>query len=172
MSDALFQKEVKITKVSTINSQVAQGLSDPTRIKILEMLGQKAMTAEEIAKSLDSSGNKKATTTVRHHLEILKGAGLIAPAKMVEVRGAVMKYYSATMRVYNCEAPSDLEKKADKLVDELAGKIAKILKSVHADKRFASIKNEKCHGFLAAEILNLALARATESQQYKELLKQ
>jgi DNA-binding transcriptional ArsR family regulator len=172
MSDALFQKEVKITKVSTINSLVAQGLSDPTRIKILEMLGQKAMTAEEIAKSLDSSGNKKATTTVRHHLEILKEAGLIAPAKMVEVRGAVMKYYSATMRVYNCEAPSDLEKKAGKLVDELAGKLAKILKSVHTDKRFASIRNEKCHGFLAAEILNLALARATESQQYKELLKQ
>ncbi len=172
MSDALFQKEIRIRKVSTLDSASAQGLADPTRIRMLDMLGRKPMTAEEIAKALDGSGHKKATTTVRHHLEMLKQAGLVETARMVEVRGAVMKYYSATIKVYDCEASKDLEKKTDKLIDDVGNKLLKILKGIHGDKRFAPLvgKNDKCTAFLAAEILNSALARAVESKEYREIL--
>ena len=144
----------------------AQGLGDPARIRILEVLAQKPMAADEIAKALGSSGFKKATTTIRHHLDTLKEAGLIEVAKMVEVRGAVMKYYSPTLRVYTCEPPTDLDTKATKLIDDASSKMAKILAGIQADKRFAALdKDGKCREFIALEIVNAALAKVTERKE-------
>jgi DNA-binding transcriptional ArsR family regulator len=163
MPGTLLQKDVKIKRVTTLNHVAAQGLGDPARIKIMEVLAQKPMAADEIAKALGSSGFKKATTTIRHHLDTLKEAGLIEVAKMVEVRGAVMKYYSPTLKVYTCEPPADLDSKAGKLVDDTSAKLVKILSGIQADKRFAALdKDGKCKEFLALEIVNAALAKATE----------
>ncbi|AIC14714.1 putative transcriptional regulator, ArsR family [Nitrososphaera viennensis EN76] len=170
MADALFQKDVRVRRVTTLNHAAAQGLSDPARMRILELVSHKPMNAEEIAKALGNAGVKKATTTVRHHLDALKEAGLIEAARMVEVRGAVMKYYSATLRVFDCQAPADLDSKALRLIDDVSGKLAKVLKSVHEDKRFLALdKDGKCREFLALEIINAALARAMERPEYKEL---
>jgi DNA-binding transcriptional ArsR family regulator len=169
MPDALFQKDVKVRRVTTLNHVAAQGLSDPARIKILELLSHKPMNAEEIAKALGSAGIKKATTTVRHHLDTLKEAGLIEPARIVEVRGAVMKYYSATLKVFDCQAPADLDIRALRLIDDTSNKLAKVLKSVHDDKRFLALdKDGKCRGFLVLEIINAALAKAMERPESKE----
>jgi DNA-binding transcriptional ArsR family regulator len=169
MPDALFQKDVKVRRVTTLNHVAAQGLSDPARIKILELLSHKPMNAEEIAKALGSAGIKKATTTVRHHLDTLKEAGLIEPARIVEVRGAVMKYYSATLKVFDCQAPADLDIRALRLIDDTSNKLAKVLKSVHDDKRFLALdKDGKCRDFLALEIINAALAKAMERPESKE----
>lgn len=166
MAGSIFQKEIKIRRVTTLNHIAAQGLSDPIRLRILEILSGKPMSAEEIAKALGSSGHKKATTTVRHHLDTLKEAGLMEAARMVEVRGAVMKYYSATLKVYTCEAPADMDSKAAKLVDDVSTKLAKILKGVQEDKRFSTLdKDGKCKEFLALEIVNAALARAIERKE-------
>lgn len=169
MTDALFQKDVKVRRVTTLSHAAAQGLSDPARMKILELLSRKPMSAEEIAKALGSSGVKKATTTVRHHLDILKEAGLIEAARMVEVRGAVRKYYSATLRVFDCQAPADLDSKASRLIDDTSGKLAKVLKSVHDDRRFLALadKDGKCKEFLALEIISAALAKAVERPEFK-----
>lgn len=146
-----------------MSHKAAQGLGDPARIRILEVLGQKSMAADEIAKALGKSGFKKATTTIRHHLETLKETGLIEVAKMVQVRGAVMKYYSPTLKVYVCDAPADLDAKAAKLIDDTSGKLAKILSGIQGDKRFAALdKDGKCREFLTLEIMNAALAKATE----------
>jgi hypothetical protein len=85
---------------------------------------------------------------------------------MVEVRGAVMKYYSPTLRVYTCEPPADLDGKAAKLVDDVSSKLAKILSGIQADKRFAALdKDNKCKEFLALEIINAALAKATDRKE-------
>ena len=166
MPGTLFQKDIKARRVTTMGHVAAQGLGDPARIRILEVLGQKPMAAEEIAKALGSSGFKKATTTIRHHLDTLKEAGLIEVAKMVEVRGAVMKYYSPTLKVYTCEPPAGLDTMAAKLVDDTSIKLAKILSSIQSDKRFAVLdKDGKCREFLALEIVNAALAKATERKE-------
>ncbi len=165
MSETLLQKEVKIRRITTLGHQAAQGLGDPTRLRILEVLAHKPMTAEEISKALAGSGMKKATTTIRHHLDTLKRAGLIETAKMVEVRGAVMKYYSATVKAYNCSAPTDLDIKAARTINDASIRIAKVLNGVYSDKRFAALaeKEGKCKEFLAAEIMNAALARVMET---------
>ncbi len=162
MSETLLQKEVKVRRITTMGHQAAQGLGDPARLRILELLANKPMTAEEIAKSLAVSGMKKATTTIRHHLDTLKRAGLIETAKMVEVRGAVMKYYSATVKAYSCSAPADLDAKAAKTINDVSVRITKVLNNIYSDKRFITLaeKEGKCKEFLAADIMNAALARA------------
>jgi DNA-binding transcriptional ArsR family regulator len=178
MAETLFQKEVKIKRVTTIGYSAAQALNDPVRIKILEILSHKQMSADEVAKALGSSGYKKATTTVRHHLDTLKSSGLVEATKMVEVRGAVMKYYAPTLRAFSYDTP-DLDKHA-KLVEDAGTRLLKVLKGIIDDKKFASAFNGKdtcsqCKGdhyreYVALEILNAALARAMERKEYAELM--
>jgi DNA-binding transcriptional ArsR family regulator len=178
MAETLFQKEVKIKRVTTLGYSAAQALNDPVRIKILEILSHKQMSADEVAKALGSSGYKKATTTVRHHLDTLKNAGLIEATKMVEVRGAVMKYYAPTLRAFSYDAP-DLEKHT-KLVEDAGTKLLKVLKSVLEDKKFvaafackdacAQCKGDHYREYAALEILNAALARTMDRKEYAEMI--
>jgi DNA-binding transcriptional ArsR family regulator len=178
MAETLFQKDVRIKRVTTLGHSAAQALNDPVRIKILEILSHKQMSADEIAKALGSSGYTKATTTVRHHLDTLKSAGLIQATKMVEVRGAVMKYYSPTLRAFSYDA-LDLEKYA-KLVDDTGTKLLKILKGILEDKKFVAAFAGKdacsqCKGdhykeYAALEMLNAALAKTMERKEYEEMI--
>ena len=178
MVETLFQKDVRIKRITTLGYAAAQALNDPVRIKILEILSHNQMSADGIAKTLGSSGYKKATTTIRHHLDILKGAGLIEAARMVEVRGAVMKYYAPTIRAFGYESP-DFDKHL-KLIEDSGAKMLKILKIVLNDKKFASAfagksscsqcKADHFKEFAALEILNASLAKAMEREEYLELL--
>ena len=177
MAETLFHKEVRIRRVTTLGYSAAQALNDPVRIKILEILSHKQMSADEITKVLGSSGYKKATTTIRHHLDTLKGAGLIEAARMIEVRGAVMKYYAPTLRAFSYTTP-DLEKHT-KLVDDIGTKLLKVLKSIIEDKKFtASFAGKdacnQCKGdhykeYVALDILNAALAKTMERKEYREM---
>ena len=178
MPETLLQKDVRLKRFTTVGYAVAQALNDPVRLKILEILSHKQMSAEEVVKALSSSGFKKATTTIRHHLETLKCAGLIQPTKMIEVRGAVMKYYSATMRAYSYEVPVDIETRYSKLIDETSNKMLKVLKSVHQNKKFLSAmdgknkcnlcKNDHYAEFVALDIVNISIAKAMQRKEYVE----
>ena len=178
MPEILFQKEVAIKGVTTLGYPAAQALNDPIRIKILEVLSHKQMHAEEIVKALGNTGFKKATTTIRHHLDTLKSAGLIEAVRMIEVRGAVMKYYAPTLRAFSYEAP-DLDKHA-KLLDDTGTKLLKVLKGVLDDKKFVAAFSGKdtcsqCKGdhyreYAALEILNAALAKAMQRKEYAEIV--
>jgi len=180
MPETLFQKDVHIKRVTTLGYRAAQALNDPVRIKILEILSHKQMSTEEIVKALGGSGFKKATTTIRHHLDTLKCSGLIQATKMVEVRGAVMKYYAPTLRAFSYDAPAELEIKHAKLIEDTGTKLLKALKSILEDKKFAAAldaknngcnlcKNDHFREYLALEILNAALAKAMERKEYGEM---
>src|SRR5215218_5575644 len=175
MAGTFFEKEVKMKGVTTLSYQSARALNDPVRIKILEILSHKQMTTEEIAKILRRSGHKKATTTIRHHLDTLKGAGLIEVTKMVEVRGAVRKYYMPTLRAFSYNVPN-LEKQS-KLIEDTSSRLLKVLKSIFEDEKFVTqINNGKdtcnlCKGdhyreYVALELLNNALAKTLQSKEY------
>ncbi len=180
MPETIFQKDLHVKRVTTIGYAAAKALNDPVRIKILEILDHQQMSAEEIVKILGNSGHKKATTTIRHHLDTLKNAGLIQATKMVEARGAVIKYYSPILRAFSYETPMDFETKYVKLIDELSSKMLKVLRSVFEDKKFTSTfdnKNEcnlckKDHfkEYLALEIINGAIAKAMERKEYEEIV--
>jgi DNA-binding transcriptional ArsR family regulator len=174
MVGTLFENEVRVKGVTTLGYQSAHALNDPVRIKILEILSHKQMTTEEISKILRRTGHKKATTTIRHHLDTLKTAGLIEVTKMVEVRGAVRKYYMPTLRAFSYNAPN-LEKHS-KLIEETSSRLLKVLKNVLEDEKFVTEINgietcNLCNGdhykeYVAFEILNTALARTLQNKEY------
>jgi DNA-binding transcriptional ArsR family regulator len=179
MDGAFFEKEVKLKGVTTLGYQSAHALNDPVRIKILEILSHKQMTTGEIAKILRRSRHKKATTTIRHHLDTLKSAGLIEVAKMVEARGAVRKYYMSTLRAFSYTVPN-LEKHS-KLIEDISSRLLKVLRSVHEDGKFITeiggkdscslCKADHYKEYVAIEILNNALARTLESKEYAMLIR-
>jgi DNA-binding transcriptional ArsR family regulator len=174
MVGILFENEVKLKGVTTLGHQSAHALNDPIRIKILEILSHKQMTTEEMSKILRRTGHKKAMTTIRHHLDTLKSAGLIEVTKMVEVRGAVRKYYMPTLRAFSYNVPN-LEKQS-KLIEDASSRLVKVLKSIFEDENFVTEINGKdncnlCKGdhykeYVAFEILNTALARVLQSEEY------
>ncbi|MDQ3848720.1 MAG: winged helix-turn-helix domain-containing protein [Thermoproteota archaeon] len=178
MVGTIFDSKVMIKRVTTLGYQPAQALNDPLRIKIIEILNHKQMTAEEISKVLRRSGHKKATTTVRHHLDILKNRGLIEVTKIVEVRGAVKKYYMPTVRAFSYNPPS-LEKHT-KLVEETSFRLIKVLKNILEDADFLTAVSGKeacnlCKGdhykeYAALELLNEALAGSVQSKEWQSLL--
>ena len=92
----LLEKELRVNRTVTTNSIHAKALDDPARLKTLEILYHKSLSAEQISKELKKIGYKKALTTIRHHLEILKGAGLIEIVKIQESRGAITKFYGTS----------------------------------------------------------------------------
>jgi DNA-binding transcriptional ArsR family regulator len=179
MAGTFFEKEVKMKRVTTLGYQSARALSDPIRIKILEILSHKQMTTEEIAKVLRRSGHKKATTTIRHHLDTLKTADLIEVTKMVEVRGAVRKYYMSTLRAFSYNVPN-LEKHS-KLIEETSSRLLKVLRNIHEDGKFITEMSGKdrcslCKGdhykeYVAIEVLNNALAKTLESKEYAMIIR-
>ena len=182
MPETLFQKEVRTRRITTLGHAAAQALNDPVRVKILETLSHKPMSAEGLTKALSISGFKKATTTVRHHLDTLRKAGLIEATRMVEVRGAVMKYYAPTLRTFSFDSPADLDTKYAKLIEDASSRVFKILKGIHQDKKFIGALDPKNNAscalckinhfkeYVALEILNSAAARAMGKKEYVELL--
>jgi DNA-binding transcriptional ArsR family regulator len=175
MVGTLFENKIRMRGVTTLGYQSAYALNDRIRMKILEILSHKQMTTEEISRMLRRAGHKKATTTIRHHLDILKDAGLIEVTKMVEVRGAVRKYYMPTLRAFSYDVPS-LEKQS-KLIEDTSLRLLKVLKKIFEDEKFITEINAKkdtcsvCKGdhykeYIALEVLNNALARTLESKEY------
>jgi DNA-binding transcriptional ArsR family regulator len=179
MVGTLFENEVSMKGVTTLGYQSAHALNDPVRVKILEILSHKQMTTEEVSKILRRAGHKKATTTIRHHLDTLKSAGLIEVTKIVEVRGAVRKYYMPTLRAFSYNVPN-LEKQS-KLIEDTSSRLLKVLKSIFEDKKFVTEINGKdvcnlCKGdhykeYVALEVLNNALAKTLQSKEYAIMIR-
>jgi len=177
MAGTLFQNEVRVRGVTTLGYQSAQALNDPVRIKILEILSHRQMTTEEIYRMLRRSGLRKATTTIRHHLDSLKNAGLIEVSKIEEARGAIKKYYMPTLRAYSYNLPK-LETHS-KLIEDTSLRLSKVLRYVIEDENFIVqvmgkdtckiCKGEHYREYVAFEILNRALARTLQHKEYQAM---
>jgi hypothetical protein len=98
---------------------------------------------------------------------------------MVEVRGAVRKYYMSTLRAFSYNVPN-LEKHS-KLIEDISSRLLKVLRNVHEDGKFITEVSGKdscslCKGdhykeYVAMELLNNALARTLESREYAMIIK-
>jgi DNA-binding transcriptional ArsR family regulator len=67
-----------------------KALADPTRRKILKLLGERDLTAGEIADEFDIS-----KPSISHHLNLLKQSGLV-----LDERQGQFIYYSLNMTVF------------------------------------------------------------------------
>ena len=167
----LLQKELKINKILTTNADQAKALDDAARIKILQILYHKQLTTEQIVDELNKMGYKKATTTIRHHIDVLKNVGLIEIVKMEEVRGAVMKYYGTSVRVMGNKLPANFETEFSKMISDTSVKLEKVIKNISENagskikkknsKNVSTDSNYEEH--IVMEIVNRAMAKVFEN---------
>jgi DNA-binding transcriptional ArsR family regulator len=168
----LLQKEIKINKIMATNVEQTKALDDPARIRILQVLYHKQLSTEQIVEELRKIGYKKATTTIRHHLDVLKEAGLVEIVRMEEIRGAVLKYYGTTVRIMGHKLPTNFETEYSKMINDTSVRLEKIIRNIaHSTgskvKKKTTNKNDSqephYEEYLLVEIVNRAMAKVFES---------
>src|SRR5580658_9505981 len=92
----LFRREVPLRTIVPIQAGQARALQAPIRLAMLDLLAQRPMSVEDLSGELPAHGFRKATNTLRHHLEILVSAELVELAVLEQTRGAVLKYFAAS----------------------------------------------------------------------------
>ena len=145
-------------------------MDDYARMRILQILYHKQLSTEQIVDELHKEGYKKATTTIRHHLDVLKEAGLVEIVKMEEIRGAVLKYYGTTVKVLGHKLPPNFENEFSKTIAEASVKLEKIIKNISLAagqkmKKKTSAKSftdPNYEEYLLVEIMNRAMTKVFE----------
>ena len=167
----LLEKPIKVNRIVTTSIEHARAIEDPARAKIMELLYRHSLSAEQISNELKKTGYKKALTTVRHHLEILKESGLVEIVKIEESRGAITKYYSTSTKLLGYQAPEDFDSKYSKIIDKTSIKIEKILKGLVPKtirtKKGKNIDPEYYSQYLIMEIMNRAMTNVLENPEKK-----
>jgi DNA-binding transcriptional ArsR family regulator len=165
----LLEKPIKVNRIVTTSIEHARAIEDPARAKIVEFLYRKSLSAEQISNELKKTGYKKALTTVRHHLEILKDSGLIQIVRIEESRGAITKYYGTSTKLLGYRAPEDFDSKYAKIIDKTSVKIEKILKGIMPkttkEKKGKNNDPEHYSQYLVMEIMNRAMTSVLENPE-------
>ncbi|MDH3277452.1 MAG: winged helix-turn-helix domain-containing protein [Nitrosopumilus sp.] len=165
----LLEKPIKVNRIVTTSMEHARAIEDPLRAKIMEILYQHSLSAEQICSELKKTGYKKALTTVRHHLEILKNSGLVEIVRIEESRGAITKFYSTSTKLLGYQAPDDFDLKYSKVIDSTSIKIEKILKNLVP--KTTKLKKGKTKDpvdysqYLVMEIMNRAVTNILEKEE-------
>ena len=161
----LMEKEITIDRIILTNYKVFKALDDPIRGKIVQLLHKKQLNVEQICRRLKKFGYKKAVTTIRHHVEILKYSGLIEIAKIEESRGAVTKYYGSSTKLLDFTLPLDFDKNYSKIITKTLPKLRKLVNSI--SKIFP--KTRKVHqisynNYITMEIINRTMTNLLEKK--------
>ena len=179
---ALLESDVPIRDVVTTNPEKAKALENDVRAKILDMLAAEEMTIEKIHDELHRRGEERAETTVRHHVNVLKDAGMVEIARLEEAGGGTRKYYKSNTRVFSYDLPASsadrLASAQDTTSEELAGLIETLVEQ-HGDEIEAVAREMKpceyCETqhyeeFVVRELLNRALIGLGESGELVDRL--
>ena len=144
----------------------AKAVEDPARAKIVQMLYHKNLNAEQITLQLKKEGHKKALTTTRHHLDILKESGLIEIVKIEESRGAITKFYGTSTKLLDFEAPKDFDQKYSGLIKSTSSKLEKIVNTMSkkTGKTIKSNSKREFNQYLMMEIVNRAMTNVLEGK--------
>ena len=160
----LLEKEIRVSRIVATSTGHARAIEDPARAKIIEILYRRAMSADQITTALKKAKHKKALTTVRHHLEILKEAGLIEIVRIEESRGAITKYYGTSTKLLDFEAPPDFDAKYSKVIRNTSAKIEKVLEGLAPKAaKGRGKKSPEYSQYLVVEIMNRAMTNVLEN---------
>jgi len=168
---ALFESDVPIREVVTTDPEKAKALENDVRAKILDMLADEEMTIEGIHKGTPTPGRTRAETTVRHHVNVLKDAGMVEIARLEEAGGGTRKYYKSNTRVFSYDLPWDSDQTLSAAQDHTTEELRTLLTSLyeaHGDDIIEAVAEElkPCEycatqhyeEFLLRELLNRAPA--------------
>ena len=158
----LLEKQIQVNRTVTTSTRHARAIEDPSRAKIVEILYHQAFSAEQITNALKKKGHKKALTTIRHHLEILKNSGLIEIVKIEESRGAIRKYYGTSTKLLGFQTPEDFDSVYSKIIETTSVKIEKVLKDLIPKTKSNGKKSADYSQYLVMEIMNRAMTNILE----------
>ena len=159
----LLEKKISVNNILTVNTVCAKAIEDEIRAKILQLLYKKRLNAVQITKRLKKLGYKKALTTIRHHIEILKDAGLIEVIKIEESRGGITKYYGTSTKLIAFTTPLDFEKKYLSTIQLTSSKLEKVLNLVlKKTSKYRKSNQAEYNDYLVMEIFNRAMTNLLE----------
>ena len=172
---ALLESDVPIREVVTTDPEKAKALENDVRAKILDMLAEEEMMIEEIHEELHRRGEDKAETTVRHHVNILKDAGMVEIARLEEAGGGTRKYYKSNTRVFSYDLPEDSEETLAEAQATATDELSDLVEALYADhgdeieavaremKPCEYCETQHYEEFILRELLNRALLELGES---------
>ena len=159
----LLKKNISINRIITIGIEHAKAVDDPLRVKILQILYNKQLDAYRITQHLKKFGHKKALTTIRHHLDILKTAGLIEIVKIEESRGAIIKYYGTSVKFLEFDLPGDFNSRYTSIIKSTSLKLEKLCSTI--SKKIPKKQNDPdFHDYLVMEIITRATTTVLEKK--------
>ena len=161
----LMEKEIDTDMIITANYEMFRALDDPIRGKIVELLNKKQLNVDQMTRRLKKFGYKKAVTTIRHHVEILKDSGLIEIIKIEESRGAITKYYGSSTKLLDFSLPPDFDENYSKVISKTSLKLEKIigpiLKNFSKTRKIQQINYNK---YIVMEIMNRSITNLLEKK--------
>jgi DNA-binding transcriptional ArsR family regulator len=172
---SLLETEVPITDVITTNPEKAKALENDVRAKILDMLADEEMSIGEIDAELERRGEEKAETTIRHHVNVLKDAGMVELARLEEAGGGTTKFYRSNTRVFSYDLSEDADEllsNAELTTHEVMVSAIERLYAEHGDDIEAAANEMKpceyCETqhyeeFILRELVNRALTNLSEN---------
>ena len=161
----LMEKEISIDKIITINYKQFKALEDPIRGKIVQMLYKKKLNVEQIHRRLKKFGFKKAVTTIRHHVEILKNSSLIEIVKIEELQGATTKYYGSSIKLLDFTLPFDFDKNYSKIISKTSLKLGNVINLISKNfSKTRKVSQINYNNYITVEIINRAIANILEKK--------
>ena len=161
----LMEKEITTNRIILTNYEIFRALDDPIRGKIVQLLHKKQLNVEQISRRLKKFGYKKAVTTIRHHIEILKNSGLIEISKIDEARGGITKYYGSSAKLLDFTLPSDFAKNYSNLISKTSLKLNKLISLISKNfLKTRKIQQINYNNFIIMEIINRAMTNLLEKK--------
>ena len=159
------EKEISIDKIVTINYEQFKALEDPIRGKIVQMLYKKNLNVVQIHRRLKKIGFKKAVTTIRHHVEILKNSSLIEIVKIEELQGATTKYYGSSIKLLDFTLPLDFDKNYSKIISKTSLKLGNVISLISKNfSKTRKVSQINYNNYITMEIINRAIANILEKK--------
>jgi DNA-binding transcriptional ArsR family regulator len=143
----LLRREVPMRSLLAVTGDQARALAAPVRLAMLELLGNRPMSIDELAAELPRHGFPQAPTTLRHHLEQLRKAGLVEQAVLEQTRGAVLQFYAATGRPLHASTRELGEEDLEALARRLRGPVARALRELRGSeaRRLGRLADQMAH---------------------------
>ena len=165
----LLDKRLRTNRIVSVNTGHARAIGDPMRSKILSMLYNKTLSAEEIAVAIHKDGSKKSVSTIRHHIDVLKTTGLIEVTRIDESRGGITKFYGTSIRLLDFEPPENFESLYSSVIDKTTKRLADILSEVSSDidmsNNTAKPTTADYSAYLLVDIINRATTNILEKDK-------
>lgn len=179
---SLYTQDVSVDTVMLTDPEKAKAVENNVRAKILDMLADEEMMISEIHDELSRRDEDKAETTVRHHVNVLKDAGLVELTRLEEAGGGTLKYYRANTRMLSYELPVDAEETIDEISETIQDELREFIETVGsehgADLRGIAEEMKPCEHcstqryeeYILRELINRTLTDLSEEGELADLL--